>query len=114
MSNGKGVLTFELSMLMNDLTDEDKQLCSQLLKGVQIKFSALWQKHKGRPFNDIYKVIGTTMRDRLRCAHTGTSAIFQARLGSLPSQIGIAAENILGRAAMRFHDPDNRIISQLL
>ncbi|MFL5743274.1 MAG: MarR family winged helix-turn-helix transcriptional regulator [Niastella sp.] len=42
------------SMLMNDLSNDDKALCIQLLKGVEIKFSELWQKHKGQEFDDIY------------------------------------------------------------
>lgn len=42
-------------MLMNDLTADDKELCIQLLKNIEIKFSALWQKHKGKEFDDIYE-----------------------------------------------------------
>lgn len=42
------------AMLMNELTDDDKQLCIQLLKNVEIKFSALWPKHKGKKFDDIF------------------------------------------------------------
>jgi DNA-binding MarR family transcriptional regulator len=45
------------TMLMNDLTGEDKALCIQLLKNVEIKFSALWQKHKGRAFDEIYREV---------------------------------------------------------
>jgi DNA-binding MarR family transcriptional regulator len=45
------------TMLMKDLTDDDKQLCIQLLKNVEIKFSALWQKHKGRTFEEIFKEV---------------------------------------------------------
>jgi DNA-binding MarR family transcriptional regulator len=44
-------------MLMHDLSDDDKDLCIQLLKNVEIKFSALWQKHKGKEFDEIYKEI---------------------------------------------------------
>lgn len=42
-------------MLLNDLADDDKQLCVQLLKSVEIKFSDLWQKHKGKSFEDVYR-----------------------------------------------------------
>jgi len=42
-------------MMMHDLTNEDKELCIQLLKNVEIKFSALWQNHKGKKFEEIYK-----------------------------------------------------------
>jgi DNA-binding MarR family transcriptional regulator len=45
------------TMMMSDLTEDDKQLCIQLLKNVEVKFSALWQKHKGRDFEEIYKEI---------------------------------------------------------
>jgi DNA-binding MarR family transcriptional regulator len=44
-------------MLMNDLSDDDKQLCIQLLKNVEIKFSSLWQKHKGRKFEEIFREV---------------------------------------------------------
>jgi DNA-binding MarR family transcriptional regulator len=44
-------------LIMNDLSEDDKALCIQLLKNVEIKFSALWQKHKGREFEDIYKEV---------------------------------------------------------
>lgn len=42
-------------MLLNDLKDDDMELCIQLLKNVEIKFSALWQKHKGRNFDEIFE-----------------------------------------------------------
>ncbi len=45
------------TMLMKDLADDDKDLCIQLLKNVEIKFSASWQKHKGKEFDEIYKDI---------------------------------------------------------
>lgn len=46
-------------LMMNDLSEDDKALCIQLLKNVEIKFSSLWQKHKGKEFDEIYKeVIG--------------------------------------------------------
>lgn len=51
-------------MLMNDLTVDDKQLCIQLLKNVEIKFSALWQKHKGKEFDDIYKELMTNTNEK--------------------------------------------------
>jgi len=41
-------------MLMHDLSNDDKDLCIQLLKNVEIKFSALWPQHKGKPFDEIY------------------------------------------------------------
>lgn len=44
-------------MLMHYMNTEDKKLCIQLLKDTEIKFSALWQKHKGKDFDDIYNEI---------------------------------------------------------
>jgi len=46
-------------MIMKDLTEDDKQLCIQLLKRVEIKFSALWQQHKGKPIDDILTEIAS-------------------------------------------------------
>lgn len=44
-------------LMMNDLSEDDKALCIQLLKNIEIKFSALWQKHKGKEFEDVYNEI---------------------------------------------------------
>lgn len=41
-------------MMFNDMAEDDKRLCIQLLKNVEIKFSGLVQKHKGRNFDEIY------------------------------------------------------------
>jgi DNA-binding MarR family transcriptional regulator len=49
------------TMLMSDLSNDDKELCIQLLKNVEIKFSALWQKQKGKEFSEIYKEL---MKDK--------------------------------------------------
>lgn len=51
----KGKILKNAAMLTKDLTDDDKQLCIQLLKNVEIKFSGLWPKHKGRAFDEIFK-----------------------------------------------------------
>lgn len=42
-------------IFFNDMTNDDKYLCVQLLKEVEIKFSGLWQQHKGKPFHIIYE-----------------------------------------------------------
>lgn len=44
-------------MLLHDLTDDDKELCIQLLKGVEMKFSALWPQHRGKSFEEVYESI---------------------------------------------------------
>lgn len=43
------------AMLTKSLSNDDKQLCIQLLKNIEIKFSGLWPKHRGRKFEEIYK-----------------------------------------------------------
>jgi DNA-binding MarR family transcriptional regulator len=50
-------------MMMNDLTEDDRQICIQLLKDIEIKFSASWQKHKGKPFDDIYTDVTRKVED---------------------------------------------------
>jgi len=45
------------AMLMNDLTNDDKELCIQLLKNIEIKFSALWPTHKSQEFEEIYNAL---------------------------------------------------------
>jgi len=42
-----------------DLTADEKKICIRLLSSVDIKFSALWQSHKGKDFEDIYKDVVT-------------------------------------------------------
>ena len=41
-------------MLMHTLAGDDQELCIQLLKGIEIKLSEQWQKHKGKDFAEIY------------------------------------------------------------
>lgn len=48
------------SLMMHDLSNDDKELCIQLLKNVEMKFSALWQSHKGKTFEDIYREVAGT------------------------------------------------------
>ena len=44
-------------MMTADLDEDDKQLCIQLLKNIEIKFSGFWQQHKGKPFDEVYDSI---------------------------------------------------------
>jgi len=41
-------------MMTMELDEDDKQLCISLLKNIEIKFSALWQQHRGKPFDEVY------------------------------------------------------------
>lgn len=43
------------NMLFKDMPEEDSRLCIQLLQGIEIKFSALWQHHRGRDFEELYR-----------------------------------------------------------
>src|SRR5258708_6830247 len=40
-------------LLLNDMTEDEKQLCIQLLKGLEIKLSGQWQRHKGMSFEEV-------------------------------------------------------------
>jgi DNA-binding MarR family transcriptional regulator len=42
-------------MMVNELTDEDKRLCIQLLSPVDRHFSGMFQKQKNKPFDEIYR-----------------------------------------------------------
>ena len=44
-------------MMLNGIPEEDLELCIQLLKSVEIKFSRLWQLHKAKSFDEIYSSI---------------------------------------------------------
>lgn len=44
-------------MMLKDMSTDDINLCVQLLKGIEIKFAGLWQQHKGKDFEEIYKEI---------------------------------------------------------
>lgn len=46
-------------MMLMEVPEEDLEICIQLLKNVEIKYSKLWQQHKGKPFDDIYTSITT-------------------------------------------------------
>jgi DNA-binding MarR family transcriptional regulator len=41
-------------MMMAELSDDDKLLCIQLLRNIEIKFSSLWPQHKGKSFEEVY------------------------------------------------------------
>ncbi|MBO9728454.1 MAG: winged helix DNA-binding protein [Chitinophaga sp.] len=47
-------------IMFHDLTEDDKQLAFQLLKSVDEKFTSIWQSHKGKEFEEIYKEIAVS------------------------------------------------------
>ncbi len=42
-------------MFFQEMAENDIKLCIQLLKNIEIRFSSLWQQHKGKSFKEIYK-----------------------------------------------------------
>ena len=44
-------------MFFSGMAEEDVLLCIQLLKNVEIRFSNLWQQHKGKSFEEIFAEI---------------------------------------------------------
>ncbi|MEJ7644634.1 MAG: hypothetical protein WKF87_08560 [Chryseolinea sp.] len=44
-------------IMVHDMPPDDRLLCIQLLRQVEIKFSALFQKHKGMKFDDIFREV---------------------------------------------------------
>jgi DNA-binding MarR family transcriptional regulator len=44
-------------LMFHDMADDDRKLCIQLLKGVETKFSGIWQSHKGKDFEEVYAEI---------------------------------------------------------
>jgi DNA-binding MarR family transcriptional regulator len=42
-------------IMLNEMDDDDKALCIQLLKNVEIKYASLWlKKQKGKSFDDLF------------------------------------------------------------
>jgi DNA-binding MarR family transcriptional regulator len=41
-------------MLVDDLSDEEMQLCIQLLKPIDTRFTGTYQRQKNKPFEEIY------------------------------------------------------------
>jgi DNA-binding MarR family transcriptional regulator len=59
-------------MLFMEMTTQDIEVCVQLLKNVDLKFSALWQQHKGKPFEQVYEAVtGKKAIDKTRGAPGG-------------------------------------------
>ncbi len=50
-------ITKNAMMMMHDLSSDDKDLCIQLLQNIEIKYSAMWQKNKGKSFDEIYEEV---------------------------------------------------------
>lgn len=44
-------------MMLHEVPEEDKLLCLQLLGGVETRFTDIWQSHKGKSFDEIFKEV---------------------------------------------------------
>jgi len=55
LMTAKDIVLKVAEMMVHDLSDEDKQLCIQLLKPIDRRFSGMYQKQKNKSFDDIYK-----------------------------------------------------------
>jgi DNA-binding MarR family transcriptional regulator len=53
--NAKNLVLKVAHMMVNDLSDEDKRLCIQLLSPIDRRFSGLFQKQRSKPFEEIYQ-----------------------------------------------------------
>ena len=49
------------NLFFDTLSEDDMRLCIQLLKGIEIRFSDLWPKHKGNSFTAIQQDIQATV-----------------------------------------------------
>jgi len=44
-------------LMFFEMPDDDINLCIQLLKNVELKFSGQWLHHKGKPFDEVYNTV---------------------------------------------------------
>jgi len=58
-------ITKNAHMMLHTMPIEDKELCINLLKSIEIQFSALWPEHKGKSFDEIYtEIMGNKIRSK--------------------------------------------------
>lgn len=55
LKNAKVKVLQVARMMVNDLTEEDKQLCMHLLNPINERFSGMFQKQKNKTFEEVYK-----------------------------------------------------------
>jgi DNA-binding MarR family transcriptional regulator len=55
LQKAKDLVLKVAQMMVHDLTDDDKQLCIQLLTPIDKRFSGMYQKQKNKSFEEIYK-----------------------------------------------------------
>ncbi|SHL87457.1 DNA-binding transcriptional regulator, MarR family [Mucilaginibacter sp. OK098] len=55
LQKAKDLVLKVAQMIVHDLTDNDKQLCIQLLTPIDKRFSGMYQKQKNKPFEEIYR-----------------------------------------------------------
>lgn len=55
LKEAKNKILRVVAMLTSGMTDDDKQLCLQLLKPIDLRFTPVIQKQKNKLFDDIYR-----------------------------------------------------------
>jgi DNA-binding MarR family transcriptional regulator len=55
LKKAKGLILKVAGMMVDILTEDDKQLCIQMLNPINTRFSAIFQKQKNKPFDDVYR-----------------------------------------------------------
>lgn len=61
-------VTRNARMLMQSISEDDKELCVHILKDIEIKLSVLWPSHKGKSFDEIYREIGPARQSQKNIA----------------------------------------------
>jgi DNA-binding MarR family transcriptional regulator len=55
LAKAKALVLKVAGMMVNGLTEDDKQLCIQLLNPINARFSSIFQKQKNKSFEDVYR-----------------------------------------------------------
>ena len=55
LKNAKGLILKVAGMMVDSLTDDDKQLCVQMLNPINTRFSNIFQKQKNKSFEEVYR-----------------------------------------------------------
>jgi DNA-binding MarR family transcriptional regulator len=55
LKKAKALILKVAEMMVHTLTEEDKQLCIQMLNPINTRFSGIFQKQKNKSFEDVYR-----------------------------------------------------------
>ncbi|MFC0771607.1 MarR family winged helix-turn-helix transcriptional regulator [Terrimonas alba] len=53
-------------MMLHGLAEDDKLLCIQLLKNIEINLSGLWPQHRGKSFEEVYNSLVTEKNRKVK------------------------------------------------